>query len=78
MKYFISVRGPKLWNKCLQNAEKEIQSYSLFQKTIKSKFTEIIKMSFVFLILFFKFQFLILILLILISQNFKWESKSRA
>ena len=41
MKYFISVRGPKLWNKCLQNAEKEIQSYSLFQKTIKSKFTEI-------------------------------------
>ena len=40
MKYCISVRGPKLWNEFLQNEEKEIQSYSLFQKTAKSKFTE--------------------------------------
>ena len=37
MKYCISVRGPKLWNNVLQNEEKEIQSYSLFQKTVKSK-----------------------------------------
>ena len=40
MKYCISVRGPKLWNEFLQNEEKEIQSYSLFQKTAKLKFTE--------------------------------------
>ena len=37
MKYCIPVRGPKLWNEFLQGKEKEIQSYSLLQKTIKSK-----------------------------------------
>ena len=40
MKYCISVRGPKLWNDFLQIEEKEIQSYSLFQKTVKSKLIE--------------------------------------
>ena len=40
MKYFISVRGPKSWNDFLQNEEKEIQSYSVFQKTVKSKLIE--------------------------------------
>ena len=40
MKYCILVRGPKLWNDFLQNEEKEIQSYSLFQKTVKSKLIE--------------------------------------
>ena len=39
IKYCISVRGPKLWNDFLQN-EKEIQSYSLFQKTVNSKLIE--------------------------------------
>ena len=40
MKYCISVRGPKLWNDFLQNEEKKIQSYSLFQKTVKSDLIE--------------------------------------
>ena len=40
MKYCISVRGPKLWNDFLQNEEKEIRSYSFFQKTVKSKLIE--------------------------------------
>ena len=31
MKYIL-VGGPKLWNDVLQNEEKEIQFYSLFQK----------------------------------------------
>ena len=39
VKYCISVRGPKLWNDFLQN-EKEIQSHSLFQKTVNSKLIE--------------------------------------
>ena len=40
MEYWVSVWGPKLWNDFLQNKEKEIQSYSLFQKTVKSKLIE--------------------------------------
>ena len=40
MKYCISVRGPKLWNDFLQNEEKKIQSYSLFQKPVKSDLIE--------------------------------------
>ena len=40
MKYCISVQGPKLWNDFLQKEEKEIQSYSVFQKTVKSKLFE--------------------------------------
>ena len=40
MKYCISVRGPRLLNELFQNEEKEIQSYSLFQKTVKSKLIE--------------------------------------
>ena len=40
MKYCILVRVPKLWNEFLQSKEEEIQSNSLFQKTVKSKFIE--------------------------------------
>ena len=40
MKYCTSVREPKIWNDFLQNEEKEIQSYSLFQKTVKTKLIE--------------------------------------
>ena len=40
MKYCISVRRPKLWNEFLQSKEKEIQSYSLFQKSVNSKLIE--------------------------------------
>ena len=40
MKHCILVRGPKLWNKFLESKERETQSYSLFQKTIKSKSIE--------------------------------------
>ena len=40
MEWYISVRGPKLWNIFLQSKEKEIQSYSPYQKTIKSKLIE--------------------------------------
>ena len=35
-KYSISIRGPKLWNDVINKEEKDIQSYSLFQRTIKS------------------------------------------
>ena len=28
-KYYISVRGPKLWNDVMNKEEKDIQSYSL-------------------------------------------------
>ena len=78
MKYCISVWGPKLWNDFLQNEEKEIQSYSLFQGTVKSKLIETENEIIYFWYYFSNFLFLILILLILISQNFKWESRSRA
>jgi len=40
-KYSISVRGPKLWNEFLQKEEKEIQSYTLFQKILKCKLLEV-------------------------------------
>ena len=40
MKYCNSVRRPNLWNEYLQSKEKEIRSYSLFLKTIKSKLIE--------------------------------------
>ena len=39
-KYCISFRGPKVWNDFLTNEEKEITSYLLFSKTIKSKLIE--------------------------------------
>ena len=40
-KYYISIRGPKLWNDVINKEEKDIQSYSLFQKKIKSKLIKI-------------------------------------
>ena len=40
MKYCILVRGPKLRNGFLLNKKEEIQSYSLFQKALKSKLIE--------------------------------------
>ena len=39
-KYFISFRGPKVWNDFLTNEEKEINSYALFLRAIKSKLIE--------------------------------------
>ena len=36
-KYSISFRGPKLWNYFLNNEEKQIRSYTIFSKKIKSK-----------------------------------------
>ena len=36
-KYSISIRGTKLWNNVINKEEEDIQSYSLFQKKIKSK-----------------------------------------
>ena len=36
-KYSISFRGPKLWNDFLNNEEKQIRSYTVFSKKIKSK-----------------------------------------
>ena len=33
----ISIRGPKSWNHVINKEEKNIQSYYLFQKKIKSK-----------------------------------------
>ena len=68
MKYFISIRGPKLWNDLLT---------SLFQKTIKSKLIEPETELCTFDNFFSNFLFLILILSILISQNFKWELRYR-
>ena len=38
-KYSISVHSPKLWNE--EKEEEDIQSYSLFQKKIKSKLIKI-------------------------------------
>ena len=40
-KYSISIRGFKLWNDVINKEEKNIQSYFLFQKNIKSKLIEI-------------------------------------
>ena len=40
-KYYISIRGTKLWNDIINKEEKDIQSYSLFQKKIKSKLIKI-------------------------------------
>ena len=40
-KYSFSIRGPKLWNDVISKEEKDIQSYSLFQKKIKSKLIKI-------------------------------------
>ena len=40
LKYQISFQGYKVWNDFLTNQEKEIKSYILFSKTIKSKLTE--------------------------------------
>ena len=34
-KYSISILGPKLWNVVINKEEKNIQSYSLFQKRIR-------------------------------------------
>ena len=36
-KFAISSRGPRLWNKTLDNNTKTFTSYSLFQTTIKNK-----------------------------------------
>ena len=36
-KYSISFRGPKLWNEFLNTDEKEISSYNLFSRKVKSK-----------------------------------------
>ena len=35
-----SFRGPKVWNNFLTNEEKEVNSYLLFSKAIKSKSIE--------------------------------------
>ena len=35
------LRDPKLWNEFMQKEEKEIQSYTIFQKRLKSKLPEI-------------------------------------
>ena len=40
-KYSLSIRGPKLRNDVINKEEKDIQSYSLFQKKIKSKLIKI-------------------------------------
>ena len=39
-KYAISYRGPKIWNDFLTKSEKELQSLSVFKKTIHSKLLE--------------------------------------
>ena len=36
-KYSISFRGPKLWNEFLKTDEKQISSYNLFSRKVKSK-----------------------------------------
>ena len=38
---YISICGPRLWNDLVNKEKKGIQSYSLFQKKIKSKLIEI-------------------------------------
>ena len=40
-KYFISFRGPKLWNEFLNTGKKQISSYNLFSTKIKSKLLDI-------------------------------------
>ena len=40
-KYYISIRGRKLWNDVINKEEKDIQSYSLFQMKIRSKLIKI-------------------------------------
>ena len=39
-KYSISIRGPKIWNESITKDEKEINSFSLFQKYVKAKLLE--------------------------------------
>ena len=39
-KFCISFQGPKVWNDFLTNEEKEINSYALFSRAIKSKLIE--------------------------------------
>ena len=39
-KYDNSYRGPKIWNDFLTKSEKELQSLSVFKKTIHSKLLE--------------------------------------
>ena len=39
-KFCISLQGPKVWNDFLTNEEKEINSYALFSRAIKSKLIE--------------------------------------
>ena len=36
-KYYISFRGPKLWNEFLNANEKQISSYNLFSRKVKLK-----------------------------------------
>ena len=40
IKYCISFRGPKIWNKFLTKEEKELQSFSVFKKLFYSKLLE--------------------------------------
>ena len=40
-KYSVSIHGPKLWNDVINKEEKNIQSYSLFQKKIRSKLIKV-------------------------------------
>ena len=78
MKYCISVQGPKLWNKLLQNKERKSKSYSLFQKSVKLKIIEIEND----VMYFWNDLFIFLIItpnkVIFISQNSKLELRSRA
>ena len=37
----MSIRGLKSWNDIINKEEKDIQSYSLFQKKVKSKLIKI-------------------------------------
>ena len=37
---FVSFQGPKVWNDFLINQEKEISSYALLSRAIKSKLIE--------------------------------------
>ena len=39
-KYYISFRGPKIWNKFLTKEEKKLQSFSIFKKAANSKLLE--------------------------------------
>ena len=42
-KYYFSIRGPKLWNDVINKEGRDIQSYSLFLKKIRSKLIKIEK-----------------------------------